>query len=200
MKNKSLVILMVVAVLSVAGLVIYWVTSASPQVEGVKTAQETLPGKVDENGLEMMDGCQGEGCGCTNDEYSREAFTLYEKRSLTSKKVGEFPAKTKASVGKIVSLLTKPGKYLVTKVMPFDPSAPVTGSRLPLNVGDELTHLFYEGEGLTMARRRGDWIVFDSAEADLKTVAETEYEVWIEINVGNLSGYSPTFPFMNCLE
>jgi len=44
------------------------------------------------------------------------------------------------------------------------------------------------------------WVVFDESQVKLKTLVEQRSQNWLEVRVGRQRGFTPTFPFTNCLE
>lgn len=69
-----------------------------------------------------------------------------------------------------------------------------------LKVNDMLSPIFYEGEGSMRGMLNNKWVVFDQSFVKLKTIEGQKSENWLEIRVGKKHGYTPAFPFANCLE
>lgn len=140
---------------------------------------------------DLIDGCQGEGCGCTDQKKSNKGFELYEKMDLKSKILGKFKAGTEATAGKATTKILNKGKSKVTEVKE---------SALGLKKGDEVNTVFYLGEGFMKLKRGDKWIEYSEDDITLKEIEAFKYENWLEVTVGKLHGYTPTFPFMGCLE
>ena len=144
--------------------------------------------QIDKN---IFKGCEGEGCGCTNDKKTNRPFKLYEKMDIKSKQVGSFGKNTKAEVIGPFTILIQAGKAKVTEV---------TAQSAGLKVNDILSPIFYEGEGLMRGLLNGKWHVFDQSMVKLKILEEQKSQNWLELKVGDKHGYTDTFPFTNCLE
>lgn len=142
-------------------------------------------------GDDLIEGCQGEGCGCTDAKKSNKDFVLYEKMDLKSKVLGKFKSGTEAQAGKATTRILKKGKSKVTEV---------TDSALGLKKGDEVNTVFDLGEGFMKVKHGEKWIEYSDDNVKLKEIEAPKYENWLEITVGKLHGYSSTFPFMGCFE
>jgi hypothetical protein len=142
-------------------------------------------------GPEILEGCQGEGCGCTRETTANKDFTVFSEMDLKSKKLGKFKSGAEAKALKSFTKVIKPGKASVIQV--GDPS-------LGLKAGDEVSHIFYLGEGFTKVMKAGKWIEFDDSKAKLKILEKPSFETWLEIKVGKIHGYTTSFPFLGCLE
>lgn len=140
---------------------------------------------------ELIEGCQGEGCGCTHDNRTDKPLTLYKARSTRSKVLGKFTTGTSAKLLKVATLVLRPGKARVKAVLAEDSG---------LKAGEELTHLFAQGEGLWEARRNGKKISYQEGDAELEILQPAKYEVWVEVSVGAKHGFTDVFPFQGCLE
>lgn len=158
---------------------------------------------------EVLDSCQGEGCGCyaaqreTPDSKlpiaTLRPFTLHQGLDTASPVLGRFPAGTKALPLGEKTVVMDRGEYLVRKVLRRD---------LNLRPKDTLHTLLSEGEGFMTARRQRDggsmeWVNFAYDEVELKTVRKTRTQAWVEMQVGKLRGfapYAPYAPFEGCLE
>jgi len=139
----------------------------------------------------IIEGCEGEGCGCTHETKTNKDFTLYEKMDLKSKVLGKYKTGTDAKAGKSSTKILKTGKSKVVEVK--DPS-------LGLKTGDTVHTVFNLGEGFFKAKQKEKWIEFDDGKVRLKELEAPQYESWLEMTVGKNHGYSPTFPFLGCLE
>jgi hypothetical protein len=136
-------------------------------------------------------GCEGEGCGCTHDQKTNKSFELFEKMDKHSKLIASFKANTVAEAIAPFTILTKPGKIKVTGVL---------DSSSGLKAGDELSPVFYEGEGIMRAKLGGKWVDFSEDSIKFKKIQESQSQNWLELKVGDKHGYTPSFPFTNCLE
>jgi hypothetical protein len=135
-------------------------------------------------------GCEGEGCGCTHDKKSNKAFKLFEKMDKKSKLIGFYKKNTNAETISPFTILIKAGKAKITEVL-----EPASG----LKVNDVLSPIFYEGEGSMKGMLGSKWISFDQSFVKLKTLEKQKSENWLELKVGDKHGYTPSFPFTNCL-
>lgn len=141
--------------------------------------------------LETIEGCQGEGCGCTRETKTNKEFSLYEKMDVTSKVLGKFKSGTKARAGKVVTQVIRNGKSKVTDAK---------DTKLGLKVGDEVDTVFYMGEGMHKVKHENKWVEFEDKKIKLKEIEAPKYDTWMEVQTGKLKGYVNTFPFMDCLE
>ena len=139
----------------------------------------------------VLEGCEGEGCGCTNEVKTNKDFILYEKMDLSSKVLGKFKSGIEAKAGKASTKIVKKGKSKVIEVKDLT---------LGLKVSDEVNTIFYLGEGFYKVKLGEKWIEFEDEKVKLKQIEAPKYESWLEMDVGKFHGYSPTFPFMGCLE
>lgn len=141
---------------------------------------------------DLIEGCQGDGCGCTREEKTSESFTLFEKMDPQSKVIGKFGKGTTAKAGKAFTKILSRGKATV-----YSSDDPESG----LKVGDELTTIFYIGEGFSRAKRGDETVEFDDQKVKLKVIEKPKYETWYEIEAGKQRGYVQNrFPFLGCLE
>lgn len=141
--------------------------------------------------FEILESCEGEGCGCTRQPVTNKKFVVYAKMDKKSQVLGRFEAATKAQAGKLRTKVVKAGKARVTEV---------NNPKTSLKVGDVVTHVFNAGEGITEVKLKDKWVQFSQEEAKLKIVEEPVFEPWLEITVGNTHGYTDGFPFEGCLE
>lgn len=138
---------------------------------------------------EILEGCEGDLCGCTKETKSDKDFALYEKPDLKSKKVGNFKAGTEASLIGAFSKVLDRGRYKVTAVK--DPN-------LKLKVGDDLDTVFYLGDAYYKARTPAAWIRYTHSQLNIDLISGASYERWFQVSAGKASGFSPEFPFKQC--
>lgn len=136
-------------------------------------------------------GCQGEGCGCTDDTRSNAAFALYKEMDDKARPLGRYPKGTKSNAGLVFSVVDAPGEYVVDEVKK---------ASLPVQKGDRLHTVFYLGEGEWRAKLAGRTVEFSEGDIVTRAVAPSRYTVWIQISVGPVHGYAKTFPFKGCLS
>lgn len=150
---------------------------------------------------EPIEGCQGEGCSCFADYRSSSTrgsavltvrpFTLHERMSKESRRIGGYASPVAAIPGKQIILIEDPGEYLVEKVQ---------GGLASLAVGDRVNSLIHLGEGASRVRKGTQWIEFDEDQLTLKVVRPVQLTEWLEVTVGRLRGYAAESPFRACLE
>lgn len=144
-----------------------------------------------QSGNDLLEGCQGEGCGCTNEKKSNKDFVLYEKMDLKSKVLGQFKSGTEAVAGKATTKILEKGKSKIIEVK--DPA-------IGLKKGDEVNTVFYLGEGFEKVKLGDKWVEFEDEKVKMKEIKAPKYETWLEVSVGKIKGFTSTFPFMGCLE
>jgi len=76
----------------------------------------------------------------------------------------------------------------------------VLDSSSGLKTSELVSPLFQEGEGSMRGKVKSRWVVFDESQVKLKTLVEQRSQNWLEVRVGRQRGFTPTFPFTNCLE
>lgn len=140
---------------------------------------------------DLIEGCQGEGCGCTDEKKTNKDFNLYEKMDLKSKILENIKSGAVATRGKITTKVLSKGKSRVTEV-----NEPTLG----LKKGDMVNTVFALGEGNELVRLGNKEISYELGQVILEEIEAPQYETWFEIKVGKLKGYSLVFPFKNCLE
>lgn len=168
---------------------IYFQTGARAQY--MDAVDDWSAGSMAHGSVEIVLGCEGEGCGCTYDKISIEKFTLRKQPSESSKTVGTYKVGTKAFAGLPFSIVKNHGRYIVQKIH---------DSRLDIPISAEINSRFYVGENAWIATYNGRRIEYDGDALELKEISPTKYETWFSITVGNVHGYSKTFPFKGCLE
>jgi hypothetical protein len=153
--------------------------------------------------VEVIDGCQGEGCDCfegLESHASRKpdetikairAFTLRKEMSGKSKVVGTFKIGTIARPLGSKMLVLQKGKYVVRKV---------DSAVANLSVGDAIDTKLYLGEGFSTARKGGIRVDFKYDQVELETISETQVDEWLKVSVGKVVGYTKDAPFAYCLE
>lgn len=139
----------------------------------------------------MIEGCEGEGCGCTKETKTSQDFVLHEKMDSNSKVLGKFKSGTEARAGKSYTKIIDAGSSKILEV---------SNSALDLKVGDTVTTVFNLGEGIFKAKSNEKWIEFEYDQVKLKQLSPAKYQSWLELKVGKLHGYTPNFPFFGCLE
>lgn len=83
--------------------------------------------------FEILESCEGEGCGCTRKETTNQKFVVYSEMDKSSKVLGKFGAATKASAGKLRTKVIQAGKAKIVEVK---------NPKIGLKVGDIVTHIF----------------------------------------------------------
>lgn len=140
---------------------------------------------------DLIEGCQGEGCGCTDEKKTNKEFDLYEKMDSKSKILEKVKSGTVAAPGKATTKVISKGKSKVTEV-----NEPTLG----LKKGDMVNTVFDLGEGNELVRFGNKEISFEMGQITLEEIEAPKYETWFEVKVGKLKGYSLVFPFKGCLE
>jgi hypothetical protein len=136
-------------------------------------------------------GCEGEGCGCTDDTRSSAAFVLYRELDDKAAPLGRYPKGTRSKAGLVFSVIDVPGEYVVDEVKK---------ASLPVRKGDRLHTLFYLGEGEWRAKLAGRTVEFSEGDIVTRAITPSRYTVWIQISVGSVHGYAKTFPYRGCLS
>lgn len=148
------------------------------------------------NKYEIIEGCEGEGCGAQQSNVAREDFILHKTMDRKSKIVGRFKAGAQADDIKSWTLVLDPGSAVITQIKTSRENGPL-GADAPqgLKAGMLLTHIFYDGEGFMHAKFKGQRFEFWDDQILFKQVRMPRYQVWYEIKVGEIKGYTLRFPF-----
>lgn len=168
--------------------------------KGVERTARVTPAKTSKAPFpRMLQGCPGEGCGCTNAKSVREDAVLHEKMDTASKIVARLKRGDSAEAAESYTIVSKPGRVKVTRV--HDP-------KLGISVGEELQLIMYVGEGYTIIWKAGKPLpgkdeqqgIRNGGEISWKELSEPERAEWHKMRSKRASGFSETFPFEGCLE
>ena len=155
-------------------------------------------------GLDVKDGCQGEGCDCFN-EYKEivsgkktknfeivtiRPFNIYKDLNTKSKLLGTYKPGTKVRPLAQKIVITEPGER----------RAKSDNKKLGIKKGDKLDSELNLGEGSLSARHNGKWITYDYKSLQTDEIKKSDLQDWIQVSVGNLTGFTPDHPFEGCLE
>jgi hypothetical protein len=149
------------------------------------------------NTNEVLNECQGEGCGCF--QGFREApiktvrpFTLYERMDTNSKITGRYKAGVMAKPLGKKSLVREKGRYMVEQI--------INKKSFSLKSGDLVDTFFQMGEGFNKVKTDGKWIEFIEDDIKLNEKVKTIIDGWLELSIGKLHGFTQESPFESCLE
>lgn len=150
-----------------------------------------LPSLATLSSLNIIDGCEGEGCGCTYAKVTNKPFTLFDSIGKSKTPIATFSTAVPGKILASFSSVRSSGKYRVNSVR---------NQQSSLKRGQIITHLFYLGEGLYNARYRGRLVQFAHDDVKLAMVRKTKLVPWFMVAAGGKVGYTNVFPFDGCLE